>query len=184
VAIIGTAKGGTTDVFYQLTKLIPELSHSFNERRSEGGNTKELAFLANAHFFSNSSHTWQLSSDYVRQYLRKLHHPCADRATEFLDCANQAENHFITMDATPSYLEKPWTPLNLHTLSPDTKIIAILRDPLERAMSYYNHQKSRSWKEGDYSHMNKTLDDYAEEFLSLVEDSSTPMRKPTHFILI
>jgi hypothetical protein len=43
VAIIGTAKGGTTDVFYQLTKLIPELSHSFNERGSEGGNTKELS---------------------------------------------------------------------------------------------------------------------------------------------
>jgi hypothetical protein len=44
-------------------------------------------------------------------------------------------------------------------------------------MSYYNHQKSRSWKEGDYSYMNKTLDEYAEDFLSLVEDASCPIKE-------
>lgn len=44
------------------------------------------------------------------------------------------------MEASPSYLFYPHAPKRIHTLLPDVKLIAILRNPTERAISSYFHQ--------------------------------------------
>ncbi len=47
------------------------------------------------------------------------------------------------LEASPSYLPNPGAIFRLHTVLPDAKIIAILRDPVSRAFSHYQHQKAR-----------------------------------------
>ena len=43
--------------------------------------------------------------------------------------------HKITGEWTPSYISDPWVPRLLKLAAPDTKIIALLRDPIERYIS-------------------------------------------------
>ena len=40
-------------------------------------------------------------------------------------------------EASPTYLQDPESPLLIHKVIPNAKIIIILRDPIERAFSYY-----------------------------------------------
>ncbi|MHA1294862.1 MAG: sulfotransferase domain-containing protein [Promethearchaeota archaeon] len=59
----------------------------------------------------------------------------------------------ITLDASTSYLFYPHAAKRVNSLIPDVKIIILLRDPVERAFSHYNHEvkigneKSSSFEE-------------------------------------
>jgi hypothetical protein len=45
----------------------------------------------------------------------------------------------ITGEATPNYYYDPQTPARLRAMCPDAKLIFIMRDPISRAFSDYNH---------------------------------------------
>ena len=45
----------------------------------------------------------------------------------------------VSFEATPDYLFDPRAPLRLADLLPDTKLVIMLRDPVERAFSHYHH---------------------------------------------
>jgi len=51
------------------------------------------------------------------------------------------KSKFLTMDATPNYLDHPLASLRIKKVYPKMKFIVILRDPIERAHSQYNHTK-------------------------------------------
>ncbi len=53
------------------------------------------------------------------------------------------ENPKTCLEASPSYLPNPGAICRMHTVLPEAKIIAILRDPVARAFSHYQHQKAR-----------------------------------------
>ena len=46
-------------------------------------------------------------------------------------------------EATPLYIFNPFTPRRIFDLVPEVKIIAILRNPTERAISHYFHEKRK-----------------------------------------
>lgn len=46
----------------------------------------------------------------------------------------------ITFEATPYYLFHPLVPHRVRGLIPRVKLLAVLRDPVERAISHYNHE--------------------------------------------
>jgi hypothetical protein len=46
----------------------------------------------------------------------------------------------ITLDASPYYLLHPLAPERAARLLPDVKLVAVLRDPVERAFSHYQHE--------------------------------------------
>jgi hypothetical protein len=46
----------------------------------------------------------------------------------------------LTLDATPYYLMHPLVPQRAAQLLPDVKIIAVLRNPITRALSHYEHE--------------------------------------------
>ena len=48
----------------------------------------------------------------------------------------------ITGEASPFYMYYPYAAKRAHTFSPGLKIIAVLRDPVERAISHYYHSKA------------------------------------------
>ncbi len=52
----------------------------------------------------------------------------------------KAQGVAITGDATPYYLFHPQVPTRAKQLVPDAKLIAILRDPAERAFSHFQHE--------------------------------------------
>lgn len=55
----------------------------------------------------------------------------------------------ITGEASPYYLFHPLAPARLRSLLPDTKIIVILRDPVERAISHYKHEFAKGFETAD-----------------------------------
>ena len=59
--------------------------------------------------------------------------------------ASEAQTGFrpVTGEASPLYMYHPHTAERAHKLAPELKIIAVLRDPTDRAISHYYH--SRAW---------------------------------------
>ncbi|MDJ0555855.1 MAG: sulfotransferase domain-containing protein [Microcoleaceae cyanobacterium MO_207.B10] len=53
-----------------------------------------------------------------------------------------SEKDFITGEATPDYLLDPYTPHKMFKLLPNVKLIVILRNPVDRAISQYYHNRS------------------------------------------
>jgi hypothetical protein len=51
-------------------------------------------------------------------------------------------NHLnsVTGEATPNYLFHPHAPKRVHATLPDVKLIVLLRNPVERAYSHYQHE--------------------------------------------
>ena len=56
------------------------------------------------------------------------------------------EQNLITGEATPDYLVDPHTPQRMFNLLPDVKLIVLLRNPIDRAVSHYHHNRGISKK--------------------------------------
>ena len=55
---------------------------------------------------------------------------------------------YITGEASPYYLFHPHAPRRASTVLPDAKLIVLLRNPVDRAYSHYQHQVKRGKGEG------------------------------------
>ena len=51
-----------------------------------------------------------------------------------------SHNHLITGEASPYYIFHPLVPERVHQLFPKVKLIVLLRNPVERAISHYYHE--------------------------------------------
>jgi hypothetical protein len=49
----------------------------------------------------------------------------------------------LSIDASPSYMPVPYALRTMRNVLPEAKVIAILRDPVSRAFSHYQHSKTR-----------------------------------------
>ena len=49
----------------------------------------------------------------------------------------------VTFEASPYYMVHPLAPERIRAFNPDMKLIAILRDPVDRALSHYHHETRR-----------------------------------------
>lgn len=52
----------------------------------------------------------------------------------------------VTGEATPSYLFHPLVPARVFAALPDVRLVAVLRDPVERALSHYWHERNRGFE--------------------------------------
>lgn len=55
-------------------------------------------------------------------------------------------NRFRTFEASPLYIYNPQVPRRIYDLIPEVKVIAVLRNPTERAISHYFLAKSKGWE--------------------------------------
>lgn len=145
IAIIGAVKGGTTDMWFMLTSS-PAAPPA---ERIVQSPVKEVCDLM------RSTHELVISAPHRRHipqfnlptYLQRLRHPCA-AAAEPLTCIRSSATAagLLTLDACPTYMKSKaaWPSRLLHAMSPNTKIIAMLRDPTERARSNHNHWENQS----------------------------------------
>jgi hypothetical protein len=90
------------------------------------------------------------------EYLSQHPDACASRVKElrFLDLQWNPERvswyrahfaaksrHLVSFEATPGYLLHPDAPARAGSLVPDARLIVMLREPVARAYSYWNHRR-------------------------------------------
>ncbi len=113
VVIIGAQKAGTTSLFRYLG-LHPQLVPSFKKEVHyfDGGNKGETDNFA-------KGEAWYRS-----------HFPLSKNLGE----------HQKAFEASPLYLFHPMVAERIYNRAPDTKLIVILRNPTDRAISHYYHE--------------------------------------------
>ena len=114
--IIGAQKCGTTSLYSYLVQH-PSVGAAFE---------KEVRYF-NDHY-----------EDGVNWY--KAHFPT--KFQKFL-MTRQEGRRFITGEGEPSYLPNPIAPQRTIELTPDVKLIVMLRNPVDRAYSHYQHRFGR-----------------------------------------
>lgn len=102
--------------------------------------------LKELHFFDNH---WELGEVWYRSQFPPLRSP-----------------GLLRLEATPDYLQHPMAPQRMHTLMPETRLIVLLREPLERALSWIRHMRSLIGLQGDSEAL---LRDEAERLEALAE---------------
>lgn len=109
--IIGAQKSGTSSLFYLLSQ----------HERIKASHKKEI------HFFDGGiipgEDNFQKGEDWYR-----AHFPITNKS-----------KNILTGEASPLYMFHPLSAKRMHMLLPNVKIIAILRNPVERAISHYFH---------------------------------------------
>ncbi len=114
--IIGAQKAGTTSLFSYLSHH-PELLPSIK---------KEI------HFFDGARYPWRDDDPNAETWYR------AQFPFQW-----SRKNRKKTFEASPFYLFNPATPGRIHAWMPDVKMIALLRNPSERAVSHYFHESRK-----------------------------------------
>jgi hypothetical protein len=114
--IIGTQKGGTTSLFHYLSQH-PQLVPSYRKEVHyfDGGLKPKRDNFA-------LGERWYRSNFPLRRQLR------ADQQA---------------FEASPLYVFHPLAAKRIHDLLPDAKLILLLREPTERALSHYFHQSRK-----------------------------------------
>ncbi|MFT4519242.1 MAG: hypothetical protein ACI9JM_001633 [Halioglobus sp.] len=69
-------------------------------------------------------------------------------ASEQFGCANQQQ---LWGKATPQYMSDPLVPARMKQLMPDVKLVAILRDPIERTWSHFQMGKRRDTEAREFA---------------------------------
>lgn len=112
--VIGTQKGGTTSL----------CSHLFRHSQVLPSRRKEIHYF-DAEEFGNGP-------GWYRAHFETAH-----------TARNQQQkvgHRVITGEASPYYLTHPHTPRRVREMLPLVKLIVMLRDPIDRALSHHSHQ--------------------------------------------
>jgi hypothetical protein len=122
--VFGAAKSGTTSFYGALTK------HPFVEpcvtKDARFGNTKEVRFF---------DYDYYRGRDWYRS-----HFPLERSRREF---EARHGRPFLTGEGSPTYMADPWAAGRVRKMLPDVKLIAVLRNPVDRAYSQF--RDCREW---------------------------------------
>lgn len=121
--IIGAAKSGTT-ALYEYLKQHPDIFFS---------NPKELRYFS-------------YSGSYPKNVPEKYLHKGVTSLLEYKSYFDAVKDEVIIGEASPMYLYTPGTSEKIKEIIPNAKLLAILRNPVDRALSAYTHA-IREWKE-------------------------------------
>ena len=120
--IFGAAKSGTTSLYGWLAE------HPFVEpcvtNDAQFGNTKEVRFF---------DYNWYQGRDWYRS-----HFPLERSRREFEAGHGRP---FLTGEGSPTYISNPRAPERVRKLLPQVKLIAVLRNPIDRAYSHFQFSR-------------------------------------------
>jgi hypothetical protein len=120
--IIGGQKCGTTSLYNYLTQhpcIYP-------------------AIYKEAHFFDNYYSSFKLGIHWYKAQFPSIVYQYY--------CKKVKKLEIITGEATPYYIFHPLAPKRVQKLIPNVKLIAILRNPVDRAYSHYYHSVKRGYE--------------------------------------
>ena len=133
--VIGVGRGGTTSCFHYLSQHPSIIGSAYDD----------------IGFFDQNFHlglNWYRSMFPTKFLKKKI-------AKKFGKC--------LTYDVTPAYIRKPWAARRIKELFPEIKLIALLRNPVDKAYSHYN---SKMQVEGDTK---TTFEEMIEEDIKMIE---------------
>ena len=117
--IIGAQKGGTTSLYLYL-----------NEHPNIGGAViKEVSFFDKNYALGLPWYRAQFPTPLRKLYTRDIR-----------------KQNYIVGEASPGYLVYPHAPERIASVLPRVKLIALLRNPVERAYSQYRHNVERGYE--------------------------------------
>jgi Sulfotransferase domain len=119
--IIGAQRAGTTSLFKYLAQH-PAVGRPFLGK--------------GAHFFDTN---YSDDLDVYRAYFPTRAYSWYVRASRGMD--------LVTGEGSPYYLAHPHAPYRIAEALPEVKLIALLRDPVERAYSHYQHEVARGFED-------------------------------------
>jgi hypothetical protein len=126
--VFGTAKSGTTTYYSALAQ------HPFVEpcvtKSVEFENTKEVRFF---------DYDYYRGRDWYRS-----HFPLERSRGDFEATHGRP---FLTGEASPTYIADPWAAGRVRSMLPDVKLIAVFRDPVERAYSQFRDGRAEGVEE-------------------------------------
>ncbi|NOX31119.1 MAG: sulfotransferase domain-containing protein [Actinobacteria bacterium] len=122
--IVGGQRCGTTSLFRYLT-----------QNRSVTGPTLEKG----VHYYDTN---YERGADWYRS-----HFPTR-RAVRLAKRYNGVEQSVV--EASPYYLFHPFIPARIHDLTPDARVLVLVRDPVGRALSHHNHEVKRGFENLDF----------------------------------
>ncbi len=112
--IIGTQKGGTTSL-YEYLVTHPDVG---------GAAKKEV------HFFDQK---WDKGVDWYRAHFpSRLHAQRMERRNG---------RPYFAVEGTPYYMFHPAVPERVRAVLPEARLLAVLRNPVDRALSHYHHER-------------------------------------------
>ena len=112
--IIGAMKSGTSSLYWFVTEH-PAIAHA---------SRKELHYFS-SRFLYRLGRLWYRANFPTRLSVHRFH--------------KRTGQKLLSCEATPRYLFQPAVPGKMKELLPDVKLIAILRNPVDRAYSHYHH---------------------------------------------
>jgi hypothetical protein len=119
--IIGAQRAGTTSLFKYLVQH-PAVGRPFLGK--------------GAHFFDTN---YSEDLDLYRAYFPTTAYKWYVKRARHLE--------LVTGEGSPYYLAHPHAPYRIARALPDVKLIALLRDPVERAYSHYQHEVARGFED-------------------------------------
>ncbi|MEM1189495.1 MAG: sulfotransferase domain-containing protein [Pseudomonadota bacterium] len=148
--IIGAQKAGTTSLFSHLSQH-PELLPSIK---------KEI------HFFDGGRQPWKEGDSKAETWYR------AQFPFQW-----SKKNRKKTFEASPFYLFNPNTPGRIHAWMPNVKLIALLRNPSERAVSHYFHESRKGREKLEMQAAFEAEESRIEQAVASADFESFPYKK-------
>tara|TARA_B100000586_G_scaffold21996_1_gene14543 strand:+ start:1374 stop:2246 length:873 start_codon:yes stop_codon:yes gene_type:complete len=108
--VIGVGRGATTTLHHNLSKNPCVFSAAYDE----------IGFFDENYHLGEDWYRSLFPTKYTKNKTIKDH------------------NHFLSFEVTPSYIRKPWAARRIKQVLPHAKLIAILRNPVDRTYSHYN----------------------------------------------
>lgn len=121
--ILGGQKCGTTSLFHYLLKH-PQLLPLGNQSKALGG--KETRFFDRP----DAAYEKMDKLKYLKDNFMQL---------KDLRDLNKHSKRLVTGESTPNYLRSPVAPARIKEMFPDMKFIVLLRQPVDRSYSQFNH---------------------------------------------
>lgn len=141
--VVGAAKSGTTTICH----LLNQHEHVFFPEIKE------------PHFFCYE----EIKNNY---YYKS---PIYSNLNQYLNLYTQANKNQILGDGTVHYLYYPKTAQNIYTLSPNAKIIIIIRNPIDRAFSHYLMDIKTGVHNNSFLEILKNKEKYEKFYIEYVE---------------
>ncbi|GAX74882.1 hypothetical protein CEUSTIGMA_g2328.t1 [Chlamydomonas eustigma] len=120
--IIGAQKSGTTFLFDELIRRHPNIRAQQVEVDGKNRTIKE------PQFFSFPARRQEQFDEYLKHFSRS---------------GDPQDESLTFLDASPNYMYYPSAACGVATVFPDARIIAVLRDPVQRAFSQWNMERIR-----------------------------------------
>lgn len=147
--IVGAQKSGTSGLDAYL-RLHDEIEMANHEQYLKCHNEIEMAELKEVHFFDNEN-------NFITEVDYSKYHSSFDEQS----CAR------IKGEATPIYMYWYGAPRRIWEYNSKMKLIAILRNPIERAFSHWNMERDRGFEDLSFSEAIRTEDSRRREALPL-----------------